>query len=224
MNKNINNIENIGQSLPFRGRGGLGLGLGLGIINYGAGNIFSLTAALNRLNVSFGLINTPEDFDQYQRYIIPGVGHAGAAMQKLNDSGLIPFIQKLTKPVLGICVGMQLLTDFSEEGNSNLTGIIPVKTLHFNSNVNLKIPHTGWNKVSSNNSNILFQGIEDEAYFYFVHSYYIEFNPNFTSASTEYGIKFSAVIQKNNFYGVQFHPEKSGLVGEKLLNNFCTLS
>lgn len=194
---------------------------GLGIINYGAGNIFSLTAALDRLNVPYGFINDPADFDQYDRYIIPGVGHAGAAMQKLKDSGLVPFIRDLKKPVLGICVGMQLMTDFSEEGNSNLTGIMPLKTLHFDESYKLKIPHTGWNKVAFEKDNLLFQSIENESYFYFVHSYFIEFNSKFTIASAEYGIKFSAVIQKNNFYGVQFHPEKSGLAGEQLLNNFA---
>jgi glutamine amidotransferase len=98
----------------------------IGIINYGAGNIFSLTAALDRQKIPYGMINTPEDFDQYDRYIIPGVGHAGAAMQKLEETGLVPIITKLKKPVLGICVGMQLLSEFSEEGKSDLTGIIPL--------------------------------------------------------------------------------------------------
>ncbi|HYK76673.1 MAG TPA: imidazole glycerol phosphate synthase subunit HisH [Daejeonella sp.] len=195
-----------------------------GIINYGAGNIFSLTAALNRLNIPYGMINQPVDFDQYDRYIIPGVGHAGAAMQKLNESKLIPCIRQTQKPVLGICVGMQLLTEFSEEGNSNLTGIFPLKTLHFKENKKLKVPHTGWNQVSSQPGNLLFRGINNPEYFYFVHSFFIEFNTKFTSASAEYGIKFSAAIQKNNFYGVQFHPEKSGAAGEQLLTNFSNLT
>lgn len=195
-----------------------------GIINYGAGNIFSLTAALNRLDIPFGMIRRPEEIEGYDRYIIPGVGHAGAAMNKLKLSGLAESITKLQKPVLGICVGMQLLTSYSEEGDSDLTGIIPLKTLHFDEKSKLKIPHTGWNKVKSNKNNLLFKGINEEEYFYFVHSFYIEFNSKFTIASTEYGTKFSAVIQKHNYSGVQFHPEKSGPAGEQLLTNFSLLA
>ena len=213
----IHSEKVLDHTSPFRGSGGIG------IVNYGAGNIFSLTAALDRLDVSYGFINTPEDFEQYDRYIIPGVGHAGAAMVKLTASGLIPHIKALKKPVLGICVGMQLLTEFSEEGNSDLTGIMPIKTLHFDEKSKLKIPHTGWNRISFHSDNQLFTNIEQDAHFYFVHSYFIEFNSKFTSASADYGIKFSASIQKDNFFGVQFHPEKSGLAGEQLLKNFAHL-
>lgn len=195
----------------------------IGIVNYGAGNIFSLTAALDRLNISYGMINTETDFDLYDRIIIPGVGHAGAAMKKLEDTGLVPKIKSLTKPVLGICVGMQLLTDFSEEGSAEMLGIIPVKTLKFKEEICKKVPHMGWNQISNVADNLLFKGIEDQSYFYFVHSYFIEFNPKFTIASCTYGINFAASIQKNNFYGVQFHPEKSGEAGEVLLRNFAHL-
>lgn len=195
----------------------------IGIVNYGAGNIFSLTAALDRLNISYGMINTETDFDLYDRIIIPGVGHAGAAMKKLEDTGLVPKIKSLTKPVLGICVGMQLLTDFSEEGSAEMLGIIPVKTLKFKEEICKKVPHMGWNQISNVANNLLFKGIEDQSYFYFVHSYFIEFNPKFTIASCTYGINFAASIQKNNFYGVQFHPEKSGEAGEVLLRNFAHL-
>lgn len=195
-----------------------------GIINYGAGNIFSLTAALDRLGIPYGMINSAEDLEGFDRYIIPGVGHAGAAMQKLEESGMVPYIRKLKKPVLGICVGMQLLTDFSEEGNSKLTGIIPLQTLHFEGGVQLKVPHTGWNKVHAEAANPLFKGVEPDSHFYFVHSFFIEFNPKFTTASADYGVRFSAAIQKDNFYGVQFHPEKSGKAGEQLLKNFSSLA
>ena len=119
----------------------------IGIVNYGAGNIFSLTAALERLDLKYGMINSETDFDFYDRIIIPGVGHAGTAMKKLVDTGLVPKIKSLTKPVLGICVGMQLITDFSEEGNSKMLEIIPVKTLRFNEEVSKKVPHMGWNQV-----------------------------------------------------------------------------
>lgn len=193
----------------------------IGIIYYGAGNIFSLSAALERLKLRYGIINQDVDFDQYDRYIIPGVGHASPAMAKLTNTGLIPMIQATQKPVLGICLGMQLLTNFSEEGNTLLTGIIPLKTQHFDPALTNKIPHMGWNKVAIEKRHYLLDQIKNEEYFYFVHSYFVEFSSNFTTASTEYGVKFSSIIQKNNFCGVQFHPEKSGQAGEQLLINFA---
>ncbi len=195
----------------------------IGIIQYGAGNIFSLTAALDRLGIAYGMISQESDFGQYDRYIIPGVGHAGAAMQKLESTGLVPTIREITKPVLGICVGMQLITAFSEEGNADLLNIIPIKTLHFKEAEGLKVPHTGWNQVHPHETEDLFKNIDSQAYFYFVHSYFIEHDNLYTLASTQYGVQFSAAIKKNNFYGVQFHPEKSGSAGEMLLTNFAHL-
>jgi glutamine amidotransferase len=195
----------------------------IGIIQYGAGNIFSLTAALDRLGIKYGMISHENDFEQYDRYIIPGVGHAGAAMEKLESTGLVPAIRKITKPVLGVCVGMQLITAFSEEGNAGLLNIIPVKTLRFKEEISQKVPHTGWNQVHSKETEDLFKNIDQEAYFYFVHSYFIEYNNLYTLASTQYGVQFSAAIRKDNFFGVQFHPEKSGTAGETLLKNFANL-
>lgn len=195
----------------------------IGIINYGAGNIFSLTAALDRLSVTYGMVNTENDLEKHSHIIIPGVGHAGAAMEKLKGTGLVEAIKKLTKPVLGICVGMQLITEHSEEGDATLLNIVPVKTKKFDKSLNIKIPHMGWNAVSPK-SNSLFEGVEDNTQFYFVHSYFIEYNPTFDIASADYGLKFSAAVQKDNFYGVQFHPEKSGKAGELILKNFSNLS
>lgn len=192
----------------------------IGIVNYGAGNIFSLTAALDRIHVSYGMINTKEDFDLYERIIIPGVGHAGTAMQKLQDTGLVETILALKKPVLGICVGMQLLTSFSEEGNVDMLHVFPLKTLHFDKRIGEKVPHMGWNSVKIENNCPLFSEISDNAYFYFVHSYFIERDSENVGASCAYGLPFAAAIQKDNFYGVQFHPEKSGGYGEQLLLNF----
>lgn len=195
----------------------------IGIINYGAGNIFSLTAALDRIGIEYAMVNEGDTMEVYSHIIIPGVGHAGTAMQKLKATGLTSSIKKLEKPVLGICVGMQLLTRHSEEGDAHLLNVMDIETLHFANRVDLKIPHMGWNKVFPAQSSKLFQNIEKDAYFYFVHSYFIEYNPTFTLAYTDYGIKYSSAIQYNNFYGVQFHPEKSGKAGEQLLKNFCTI-
>lgn len=195
----------------------------IGIIRYGAGNIFSLTAALERLGIAYGMVNSEEDLEKFDRYIIPGVGHAGAAMQKLQQTGLVPKIKALKKPTLGICVGMQLLTSYSEEGNSDLLDIIPIKTLKFISDTEHKVPHTGWNQVFTEKDSPLFENIPAGSHFYFVHSYFIEYNNAYTLSSTDYNIKFSASIWQDNFYGVQFHPEKSGKYGEQLLTNFSKI-
>ncbi|MGJ1434017.1 imidazole glycerol phosphate synthase subunit HisH [Sphingobacterium spiritivorum] len=196
----------------------------IGIINYGAGNIFSLTAALDRVGLSYMMINLPEEIDQCDRIIIPGVGHAGAAMQKLRESGLSEYIHTIKKPVLGICVGMQLMTDFSEEGNAELLKIVPIQTLHFKERIAQKVPHMGWNSISPSAGNPLFLHIEDNAYFYFVHSYFIEYHEDYTIAKCDYDVPFSAAMSKGNFYGVQFHPEKSGKAGEQLLLNFSKIN
>jgi glutamine amidotransferase len=195
----------------------------IGIIRYGAGNIFSLTAALERLGIKYGMVNSEADFEQFDRYIIPGVGHAGAAMNKLQQSGMVDKIKSLKKPTLGICVGMQLLTDYSQEGEVNLLSIIPIRTLRFADSAEFKVPHTGWNQVHSEKDNPLFKNIPAQSHFYFVHSYFIEYDDTYTLASTAYSIKFSASIWKDNFFGVQFHPEKSGRYGEVLLTNFSNL-
>ena len=195
----------------------------IGIIRYGAGNIFSLTAALDRLGIKYGMVHSEADFEQFDRYIIPGVGHAGAAMNKLQHSGMVEKIKAIQKPTLGICVGMQLLTAHSEEGDANMLNIFPIRTKRFADSAEYKVPHTGWNQVYSEKENPLFKNIPIGSHFYFVHSYFIEFNPAYTLASTNYSLKFSASIWKDNFFGVQFHPEKSGKFGEVLLTNFSNL-
>jgi glutamine amidotransferase len=216
--ENIPSQNNDITIAPPSGGGG-----GIGIIQYGAGNIFSLTSALKRLGIEYGMVDTIADLEQYDRFIIPGVGHAGAAMNKLQQTGLVDSIKALNRPTLGICVGMQLLTAHSEEGNADLLDIIPVQTLKFEADAGHKVPHTGWNKIFVEKDNALFENIPQGSYFYFVHSYYIEYNHTHTLASTDYSTRFSASIWHNNFYGVQFHPEKSGAYGETLLNNFSKL-
>ncbi len=194
----------------------------IGIVNYGAGNIFSLTSALQRLNLDYGMVETEADLEKYSHIIIPGVGHAAAAMKKLEQTGLVNALKSLKKPVLGICVGMQLLTQHSEEGDVELMNIFPLRTKLFDKQQNIKIPHMGWNNVEFKN-NLLFEGVDNQTQFYFVHSYFIEYNPIFDIATANYGIRFSAAIQKDNFYALQFHPEKSGAAGERLLKNFSTI-
>nr|WP_199075440.1 imidazole glycerol phosphate synthase subunit HisH [Pedobacter sp. ASV19] len=195
----------------------------IGIVNYGAGNIFSLTSALQRLQLAYGMVDTEADLDKYSHIIIPGVGHAGTAMKKLEQTGLVEPLKKLRKPVLGICVGMQLLTRHSEEGDADMMNIFPLETKLFDKEKHIKIPHMGWNNVNFKN-NLLFEGVENQTQFYFVHSYFIEYNPIFDIATVDYGVQFSAAIQKDNFYAVQFHPEKSGAAGERLLKNFSTIT
>ena len=195
----------------------------IGIVNYGAGNIFSLTSALERLALPYGMVNEKADLERYKHIIIPGVGHAGAAMRKLEQTGLVGPIKALKKPVLGICVGMQLITAHSEEGDAEMMNIVPVKTRLFDKAQGIKIPHMGWNNIIHQN-NSLFEGVENGSQFYFVHSYFIEYNPTFDIATAEYGMPYSAAVQKDNFYGVQFHPEKSGAAGERLLKNFSNLT
>lgn len=195
----------------------------IGIVNYGAGNIFSLTSALERLNLPYGMINEEADLERYSHIIIPGVGHAGTAMRKLEQTGLVGPLKALKKPVLGICVGMQLITAHSEEGDAEMMNVVPVNTRLFDKSQGIKIPHMGWNTIEHKN-NLLFEGIENGSQFYFVHSYFIEYNPTFDIAAANYGMPFSAAVQKDNFYGVQFHPEKSGTAGERLLMNFSNLT
>ncbi|MCY1508582.1 Imidazole glycerol phosphate synthase subunit HisH [compost metagenome] len=169
------------------------------------------------------MIDTEADLERYSHIIIPGVGHAGAAMRKLEETGMVTALKALKKPVLGICVGMQLLTQHSEEGDAALLGIFPLQTKLFNTRPGFKIPHMGWNTIDFKN-NLLFDNVARGTQFYFVHSYFIEYNPIFDIAAVTYSIKFSAAIQSDNFYGVQFHPEKSGVAGEQILINFMNLT
>ena len=194
----------------------------IGIVNYGAGNIFSLTAALQRLHIPYAMVNEAAALNNHSHIIIPGVGHAGHAMARLAASGMVEAIKALQQPVLGSCVGMQLLSAHSEEGDADLLNIIPVNTRLFDKDLGIKIPHMGWNTVYFN-EDPLFTDIPNNTQFYFVHSYYLEYAAAYTSAVADYGIPFSAAVRQHNYYGVQFHPEKSGVAGEQILANFIKI-
>ncbi|RYF88540.1 MAG: imidazole glycerol phosphate synthase subunit HisH [Chitinophagaceae bacterium] len=194
----------------------------IGIINYGGGNISSLRSALDRAGISHDLTDTVSPGDGFERYIIPGVGHAGKCMEDLRATGMIEPLVDTKKPVLGICVGMQLLTSHSEEGNSAMMDKMPLKTIKFDPDPLFKVPHMGWNNVYHEKDQ-LFNGIENGAHFYFVHSFFVEPIHDLTIGVATHGKTFSAAIRADNFYGVQFHPERSGAAGERLLINFSKI-
>ena len=191
----------------------------IAIIDYGAGNIQSVLFALERLGVEANLTNNPEEIKAAEKVIFPGVGHATPALNALKKTGLDQLIPQLKQPVLGVCLGMQLMCRFSQENNEEALGIFDVDVKKFPANE--KVPHMGWNSIEVK-ENPLVEDIRDNSYFYFVHSYYAELGKE-TIATTHYGLPFSAALQKDNFYGCQFHPEKSGGVGQKILENFIKL-
>ena len=191
----------------------------IAIVKYNAGNITSVQNALERLGYSSMVTDDPKLIQQAEKVIFPGVGEASSAMQYLREKGLDEVIKNLTQPVLGICLGQQLLCRFSEEGNTDCLGVFDTTVKKFEPK--LKVPHMGWNTLETKNSE-LYNGISSEENFYFVHSYYAEISQE-TTAVCDYIVPFSASMQKNNFYATQFHPEKSSQAGEQLLLNFLQL-
>jgi glutamine amidotransferase len=191
----------------------------IAIINYGAGNIQSILFAIERLGYTAVLTNNPDEIQQADKVIFPGVGEASYAMQKLKESGLDSLIPNLKQSVLGICLGMQLMCHHSEEGNTVGLGIFDANVIRFSNNV--KVPQMGWNQIYNLKSD-LFKGIKENEYMYLVHSYYVP-NCKDAIATTNYDVEYASALQKNNFYGTQFHPEKSGDVGEQILANFLKL-
>ncbi|WP_420322499.1 imidazole glycerol phosphate synthase subunit HisH [Flagellimonas sp.] len=186
------------------------------IIDYGAGNIQSIKFAIKRLGYDAILSNRAEEIQNADKVIFPGVGEASSAMKKLKASGLDKLIPKLKQPVLGICLGMQLMCNSSEEGNTKGLGIFDLEVVRFPNTV--KVPQIGWNQIEGLKSD-LFREIQDKSHIYLVHSFYAPKGVD-TIATSEYAMHYSAALQKENFYGTQFHPEKSGKVGEKILQNF----
>ncbi len=189
------------------------------ILKYNAGNIRSVTFALERIGVSPIVTGDIDEIQSADKVIFPGVGEASSAMHFLKEQKLDKVITDLKQPVLGICLGMQLMCNFSEEGNTNCLGIFDQKVSKF-SHTN-KVPQIGWNNIFDLSSNI-FDHVNENEYMYFVHGYFVEVGSN-TISKTNYGIDYSSALKKDNFYGVQFHPEKSGDAGQKILENFLSL-
>jgi glutamine amidotransferase len=189
------------------------------IINYGAGNIQSIMFAIERLGFKAVLSNNPDEIKSADRVIFPGVGEASFAMKMLIASGLDVLIPTLKQPVLGICLGMQLMCNKSEEGNTTGLGIFDVDVIKFTSKV--KVPQMGWNNIY-NLKSPLFAGINENSYMYLVHSYYAP-NCSESIATTNYEVEYASALENDNFFGTQFHPEKSGDIGEQILANFLNL-
>jgi glutamine amidotransferase len=196
--------------------------MNVAIVQYNAGNVQSVLFALKRLGVEGILTDKPEILQTADRVIFPGVGEASSAMKYLKNKGLDRVIQNLTQPVLGICLGLQLLCKHSEEGNTECLGIFDLNVKKFPTDKGSKVPHVGWNSIENLQSE-LFSGIASGSYVYYVHSYYAEIGTA-TIAQTEYILPFSAALQHKNFYAVQFHPEKSSNIGEQILKNFLQKS
>jgi len=192
----------------------------LAIIKYNAGNIQSVMIALERLGVNAVVTDDVEEIKNADRVIFPGVGEASTAMEYLKEKKLDELIRDLIQPVLGICLGMQLLCDHSEENDTDCLGIVPVQVKRFN-DPQLKIPQMGWNSIHGLKSP-LFNNIEEGSFIYNVHSYYAE-DSDYSIATCDYGLYYSAAIHKDNFYGVQFHTEKSADTGDRILRNFLSV-
>ena len=187
------------------------------IIKYNAGNVQSVQYALRRIGVESEVTDDINLIQSADKVIFPGVGHANAAMNYLKERALDKLIVNLKQPVLGICLGMQLMCSYSEEGNTECLGIFDTEIKLFESSL-FKVPQVGWNNIYDYQS-LLFDGLQKAAFVYTVHSYYASISKD-TVAKTDYILPYSAALQKDNFYGVQFHPEKSGTVGETILKNF----
>lgn len=190
------------------------------VLKYNSGNIQSVMFALERIGVQAELTDDKEKILTCDKLIFPGVGEASSAMKYLKERGIDRLIPELKQPTLGICLGLQLMCRYSEENDTECMGIFNTKVKRFEHD--LKVPQIGWNKVNSEEGSPLFKNLQAEEYMYFVHSFYAGICDE-TIAITQYGVEFSSALKRNNFYGVQFHPEKSSNAGEMLLRNFLDL-
>jgi len=195
----------------------------LAIIDSGGANIASLQFAVERLGIASDLTTDPQTLSRASHVILPGVGAAADCMARLRSAGIVDTIRGLTQPVLGICVGMQLLFESSEEGNVTCIGLLPGRVRRFANREGLPVPHMGWNQLELQRESALLEDISSGDYVYFVHSYAAP-TSDVTVASASYGESFSAIVQHGNVYGAQFHPERSARVGSRLLQNFMRIS
>ena len=195
--------------------------MNLKIIKYNAGNIQSVLYALERIGVSAEVTDDLESIRSAEKVIFPGVGEASSAMKSLKENKLDKLIKDLKQPVLEICVGMQLLCQHSEENDTECLGVVPVQVKRFPLIPEIKVPQIGWNNIYHLKTQ-LFKNIEENSFIYNVHSYYAQ-DSQYTIATCSYGVPYAAAIQKDNFYGLQFHTEKSAATGEQILKNFLTL-
>ena len=194
----------------------------IAVVKYNAGNIFSVLCALQRLGYEAVLTDDPEMLNKADKVVFPGVGEARAAMEYLNEHGLADVIRNLKQPVLGICIGMQLLCRHSEESDVDCLGIFDTDIVKFRpSTPDLKVPQMGWNQITDLKTNLL-KDVKESSFVYYVHSYHAPLC-DYTIATTDYDGPYSAALHKDNFYATQFHPEKSGSVGEQILKNFLEL-
>lgn len=193
----------------------------IAIVDYKMGNLRSVENALRRLGADFVVTADADVIRRADKVLLPGVGNAAEAMENLRAAGLVEVIRSLRQPVLGICVGMQVMCRHSEEGDVDCLGIFDARVKRFVPAPEVKVPHMGWNRIGNLESK-LFRGMDGGSYVYFVHSYYPELCPD-TIATATHGVMFSAALKYENFYGTQFHPEKSGDVGECIIANFLKL-
>ena len=193
----------------------------IAIVDYKMGNLRSVENALKRLGAEFTVTSDAAVIRSADRVLMPGVGNAAEAMENLRAALLVDVVRSLRRPVLGICVGMQVMCRHSEEGDVDCLNLFDARVKRFEPSADLKVPHMGWNTIGNLESK-LFKGIDGGEYVYFVHSYYPELCPD-TIATSRHGVMFSAALKYENFYGTQFHPEKSGDVGERIIENFLRL-
>lgn len=193
----------------------------IAIIDYGTGNTASVINVLEELKADFVLSNDKKIIQSADKIILPGVGEASSAMKKFNELNLVDELRNTTKPFLGICLGMQLLFTKTEEGNVECLNVIPGDVKKFN-HTNIKVPHMGWNEIIKLKNDDLLSGINDKTFFYFAHSYYVPQN-DFSTSVSNYELNFSSSVRYKNFFGVQFHPEKSAQQGIQIIKNFLSL-
>lgn len=193
----------------------------IAILDYKMGNLRSVENALKRLGAEFTVTDDAGVIRSADKVLMPGVGNAAEAMENLRSASLVDVVRSLRRPVLGICVGMQVMCRHSEEGDVDCLNLFDARVKRFEPSADLKVPHMGWNTIGNLESK-LFKGIDGGEYVYFVHSYYPELCSD-TIATSCHGVMFSAALKYENFYGTQFHPEKSGDVGERIIENFLRL-